>query len=118
MSAFCYLLVVAESNLAGNKHMKTLINYAASVGLPVTLNHNDEAKTIEAFLPNGESLLCVSVSTLSRNRGMFVSPDAIRHPAALMEVKTDVAHCWFVWQDNALHGQFHTKEDALQFIAA
>lgn len=35
-----------------------------------------------------------------------------------MEVKTDMAHCWFVWLNNALHGQFHQESDALQFIAA
>jgi hypothetical protein len=98
--------------------MKTLLNYAATSGFPVTLNHNDEAKTIEAFLPNGESLLCVSVRTMPRNRSHFATPDAIRNPATIMEVKTDVAHCWFVWQENALHGQFHTEHDALQFIAA
>jgi hypothetical protein len=96
--------------------MKTLSNYAASSGFPVTLNHNDEAKTIEVFLPNGESILCVSVSTLPRNRSHFVTPDAIRNPATLMEVQTD--HYWFIWQESALHGPFHTKENALQFIAA
>jgi hypothetical protein len=108
----------AVINLRSIRHMKTLSNYAASSGYPVTLNHNDEAKTIEVFLPNGESILCVSVSTLPRNRSHFVNTDAIRHPATLMEVQTDMAHCWFIWQESALHGQFHTREDALQFIAA
>lgn len=96
--------------------LKVLAQYARTSGNPVTLHHNDEAQTIEVLLPNGESLLCASVTTKPRNRSMFVTPDAIRNPATLMEVKTDMAHCWFVWQDNSLHGQFHTEKDALQFI--
>jgi len=98
--------------------LKELFKLAKDSGHPVIFHHRDKDKTIEAILPNGESLLCASIRTLPRNRSMFVTPDAIRAPATLMEVKADMAHCWFVWQENALHGQFRTEANALQFIAA
>lgn len=97
--------------------LKTLFEMAKTSNNPVTFVHRDKERTSEVILPNGESILCVSVRTLPRNRSMIVTLDSIRHPATLMEVKTDVAHCWFVWLENALHGQFSTEQEALQFIA-
>lgn len=98
--------------------LKEMFRLAKVSGHPVIFHHRDKNRTIEAILPNGESLLCVSITTKPRNLSMVVTPDAFRNPATLMEVKNEIAHCWFVWQDNALHGQFHAEKDALQFIQA
>jgi hypothetical protein len=88
---------------------------ARTSGFPVPLKRRN---AIELFFPNGESMLCASVRTLPRNHSTLVTPDAVRAPGMLIEIHTDIAHCWFAWIEGALHGQFHDVDSAVQFLSA
>ena len=89
---------------------------AATSGQPVTLRHKTGA--IEAFLPNGETLLCAEVATIPRNKSHFVATGAARYPGTLFKVSNNLCTAWYVWMDSALHGQYHSESDAIDAIAA
>jgi hypothetical protein len=97
--------------------IQTIRESVKASGHPQTMRGHFEQNRdqLEVFLPSGESMLCQSVRTIPRNLSMFVTPDALRSPAALIQCST--APVWFLWMDAALHGQFHDEQSAIEAAA-
>ncbi len=92
-----------------------LLTMAKQIGHPVTLRNQ---QTITVFLPTGYLMTVQEVREIPRNRSFFVTPDAIKSPGMLMQRTNDMCVVWFAWFDGALHGQFHTEQDAMNAMLA
>lgn len=71
-------------------------------------------KSTLVSLPNGEEILAKSAYWLPRNRSFAIAKGAEREPALLINRVNDMCNVWFIWMDNALHGQFRFEREALK----
>lgn len=94
---------------------EALYQMAKNGNFPVALR---EGKMTFLYLPTGECMHVDECFCIDRNLGFFVTSDAVRTSAMVMRRTNDMCSVWWVWMDGALHGQFHSEQEAREAALA